>query len=159
MAKPIPVFSFVFAAYFATSGTSGFISNPPPAKELQPNDPFSAAWRVRTSIEGVLQVKVGISPGARAGELRFMAQNSCEEHSAFWLDELVETPLGFIGAAMGSHDLPPRIKRGQRMRFQQSNVLEWRLGDRKSAHPAPQLPCDRRRPHEMLADLFEIVGS
>jgi uncharacterized protein YegJ (DUF2314 family) len=155
MAKPIPVFSFVFAAYAATSAAPQTARSTLPRKALYPSDPFLSAWRKRAASGGSLYAKVGL----RNADLGFAVRSSGEIYEGFWLGDIVETRLGFIGAAMEGQDLPARIKPGQRLRFHQINVFDWKLGDCAKPCPTTQRECVNRHPRNMLADLTEIVGA
>ena len=154
MAKPIPVFSFVFAAYAATSGTE-FASRPAPFPEAKPCDIFLTAWRKRAAHGEPLIAKVGLLKGATSDDLHFAARGSRDACDELWLDQIVETRLGFLGAIVDRNGLPRRVKPGQRLRFHQIHVLDWRWGDGTSSQPV----SERRHPREMLADLNEIVGA
>jgi len=155
MTKPIPVFSFVFAAYAATVSVPGSASRPSSIKPLQKADPFLDASRAKSARRGVLLAKVGLLTGAAEGDLRFAARNSSEMFEEFWLDEIVETRLGFIGAAVDGPTLPLLIKPGQRMRFHRINVLDWRLEEGRTT----KRERVRRNPREMLAELSKSVRS
>jgi uncharacterized protein YegJ (DUF2314 family) len=159
MTKPIPVFTFVFAAYAATVAAHGSASRPALIKSLQKNDPFLDAWRAKSARGGVLWAKVGLLSGVREGALRLATINSTEVFEEFWLDDIAWTRLGFIGAAVDDPELPLLIKPGQRMRFHRINVLDWRLEDRRTARSAPKCARVSVTPRDMLAELSKTVGS
>lgn len=157
MAKPIPVFSFVFAAYAATSGAE-FVSRPAPFREAQPCDTFLTAWRKRAPHGEPLFTKVGLLKGATSDDLRFAARGSRDACDELWLDQIIETRLGFLGAVVERKDLPVHVKPGRRVRFHQIHVLDWRLGDIALTGTSSQPFAGRRHPREMLANLNEIAG-
>ena len=151
MAKPIPVFSFVFAAYAATCARAAPYRPPAPKDILQPSDPFIKAWRLRSAAGDNLCVRVALPGPAGRGP-------SAPEDGV-WLDHIRETPAGFVGVAMAGTTGPGPIKSGQRLRFLQMNVLEWRAGDGQGPGETPQRPGLRRHPRDMRDDLTEIVGA
>jgi len=159
MARPIPVFSFVFAAYAATSTAAGLSRRGSPFREAQPNDPFMSVWRARSARRGALFAKIGLLNGAKADNPRFAVQNSSDAYKDIWLGDIVETRLGFIGVPMPGQILPARLQAGQRLRFHGINVLDWRTGDGERERQFSPRECVRRHPREMLADLTEIVGG
>jgi hypothetical protein len=157
--KPIPVFSFVFAAYAATVGSSRSSSPLSSTQASQRGDRFLNAWRMRSTSGGVLLAKVGLLTGASGEDPRLAACNSSEAFEEFWLDNIAETHLGFIGAAVAASALPLGIKPGRRMRFHRINVLDWRLEDGPKARPTRRRERRTPHPHQMLAELSETVGS
>jgi hypothetical protein len=158
MAKPIPVFTFVFAAYAATCTNAAVASRRLATRSTQSADPFLEARRARSRRAGILSAKVGLLNGSTPGQMRFALRSSDEVFVELWLDAISETRLGFVGAAQDGPNLPPAIKPGQLLRFHRINVLDWRLGE-----PAPSGSLQREfaglRPNEKLAERPETFGG
>jgi hypothetical protein len=63
MAQPIPVFSFVFAAYAATSGSAARTQRVCDVAPLSPRAPFRAAWLKGFACGGAVFAKIGLLKG------------------------------------------------------------------------------------------------
>ncbi len=121
MAKPIPVFAFVFAAFAATSTRAQ--SSRPSSENLTPSAPrgdtfpglletWRLLWRRRLGVSALVGV---------VGDGRDRAAE------ALWLSDVRENGESMIGAAAES----PRA--GERIDFVLADVLDWRIVEPQSA--------------------------
>jgi uncharacterized protein YegJ (DUF2314 family) len=128
MAKPIPVFAFVFAAFAATS-VEGRPSDAFAAAESEPQasgeaqDLFLTTWR-RLSRQGAnLRVRVAVGEGA-APPTRAERGHDIED---LWLCEISQTGRGFSGVPVSTPDTLRHVAAGQPIGFELSHIRGWTL--------------------------------
>ena len=141
MAGPIPVFSFVFAAYAATSGGPSRAANSCAVTPLNPRTPFRTVWRTQSSRGGAMFAKIGIIK--RSG-LRDPHSAAGEEREEFWVGGIVESGLGFVGARVANPLRPREFSTGKQVRFHVINVLDWRIGGYPEPCPQAHIPCPQQ---------------
>ncbi len=132
MTGPIPVFSFVFAAYAATSREGAPTASA--VVDLSPRTPFRTACRLQLARGGAFFAKVGFL--SQPGGKRLAVGARGETGEEIWLSGIVESGLGFLGAPVQVRGRSQATAAGQPVRFYLINVLDWRIG----ACPDPSLP-------------------
>jgi hypothetical protein len=139
MAKPIPVFAFIFAAYAATSKSG---AAPPldeqkaPGPSLKDFEPgaarasakaFAFAWVRRPDPESYL-VKVRLAgcacpPGLRPAGREEWRDGATDE---VWLRAISETLHGFAGVVDAESGLCSKFWVGETVIFKEANIVDWR---------------------------------
>ena len=159
MAGPIPVFSFVFAAYAATSGGAGSVANAGVGEPLHPRTPFRTAWQARAARGGDLFAKIAVVRSTGPHDLQLAVAASGERGEEFWVGGIVESGLGFLGEPVKTGDRPPEIATGRQVRFHMINVLDWCIGC--CAGPCPHEPthCPRWEASGVPAPLPETATT
>jgi hypothetical protein len=157
MAGPIPVFSFVFAAYAATSDEASRAANSCVVVPLNPRDPFRAVWRTQSARGGAVFAKIRIARGSGLRDPHLAAGAAGEGNEEFWVGGIVESGLGFVGARVATADCPKDLSIGQRVRFHALNVLDWRIDGQPELCPRTHAPCSHREAAGEVPSLSEIL--
>ena len=142
MARPIPVFAFVFAAFAATSVGGQPIdafapaqSEPPESRDAR--DLFLTTWRTLSRHGANLRVRVGVVVEEEIAAPRLAARGHDVEE--LWLGEIAETRRGFIGVTVTASERLRHIRPGQQISFELGHILGWTL-DVEAAANAPARP-------------------
>lgn len=135
MAGPIPVFSFVFAAYAATSGGKARKAESGASTALAPDAPFRTAWRTKSTLGGALFAKIRVLKGSGPIDLQLAVKSSGETGDGIWVGGIVESGLGFVGAPVEDLGNTCQVAAGRQIRFHVINVLDWRVGNCPGVDP------------------------
>lgn len=146
MTEPIPVFSFVFAAYAATCGGVASKAGACAIAPLSARAPFRVIWRKQLARGGAVFAKVGLIEGSGPQGLQLSVGATGEARQEFWVGGIVESGLGFVGAAVDARHRPAGTAPGRRVHFHVINVLDWRIGGCPAACPRTNAPCAHRKP-------------
>ncbi len=157
MAGPIPVFSFVFAAYAATSGGSVRAAISGEVIPWNPRAPFRTVWRTQSARGNAVFAKVGLIKGSGGRDPQLAVNGACEAREEFWVGGIVESGLGFVGSPVATRSRPPETAAGLQVRFHVINVLDWRIGVCPELCPKAQAPCPHPEPERVFAPSPEIL--
>jgi uncharacterized protein YegJ (DUF2314 family) len=128
MAKPIPVFAFVFAAFAATSvegqSTEAFAAAESEAlADRDAQDLFVATWR-RLSRQGAnFRVRVGVVAGVGGAQPTLSVRSHNVEE--IWLGEIAQTERGFSGVPVATPERLRHARRGQPIGFEPRHIRGW----------------------------------
>ena len=142
MAGPIPVFTFVFAAYAATCEPAPRSAKGCAPDRVSPGAPFRAAWRARGALKGAMFAKIALAKNAKPDNLHLAVGISGDTDEAFWVRAIAEFGLGFVGAPVDEGARPRLLAPGQQIRFHAINVLDWRIGDCPGPCPSSAENCN-----------------
>ena len=148
MAKAIPVFKFVFAAYAASCAGAARECREVKARRSGRQTGFVQNWSVLSS-DGGLTVKIGVrdsEPCQPVAEPRGLAGDYCE----VWLGEIRETAHAFSGVVRRAEPALRHIRPGQIISFDPTHILDWASGE--GAKALKSGVCAEKA-------LCEIVGS
>lgn len=137
MAKPIPVFAFVFAAYAATY--SAPVASPMSRirkaglnedKTSGPGEEQASVvpvWRTLLHRGAEIWVKIGVVGHGRGRRLDLASADVPPrgDFDEVWLFGITETARGFDGIV--NQSAHRQIKLGRKIHFERSNVQDWTL--------------------------------
>ena len=130
MAKPIPVFTFVFAAYAATSAEGQrpdafAAAKSEPTADREEQELFFTTWR-RLSRRGAnLRVRVGVVVG-ESGARPTLAERGPDVEE-IWLGEIAQTGRGFSGVPVATPERLRRVGPGEPIGFELRHIRGWTL--------------------------------
>jgi hypothetical protein len=149
MAKPIPVFAFIFAAYAATSKAGAApalgeqMAQRPSCKDLElcaaraRAKAFALAWVRRPDPECYL-VKVRLAGCACAPGLRPAGREDGRDGATdeVWLGAISETLHGFAGVVDAESGPCSKMWAGETVIFDEADIVDWR--ERAPAQHSPE---------------------
>ena len=142
MAKPIPVFTFAFAAYAATSAEGQprkvfAVAKSEPRASREAQDLFLTAWD-RLSRQGAnVRVRVGVVIGE--GGARPMLAEFGPRVEEIWLGEIARTGRGFSGVPVATPERLRRVAPAEPIGFELRHIRGWTLDiEDKTAEREPR---------------------